>query len=240
MFEGLVHAALMCFTQHDSILRLTQNIIIPAAMEALVRLVVPQLFKQKLGLMSIFAPLKNKYLVVANAIIQPQGATTLGRVLNIGQTPRRLLAGTPIAQITVVDTQDPFNQAMLAAEVEPSTDTPQAGQFHQIPAHDERVKVLTSSGLKLDNTNLTPEQFAQLTELLFQYQDIFCSDYENLPESKLEPYELVLTDYTPVRQRQYPLAPQQEEVMEKYADKLLKAKIVGHSKSAWNAPAILI
>jgi hypothetical protein len=98
--------------------------------------------------------------------------------------------------------------------------------------------VLTSLGLKLDNTNLTPEQFAQLTELLFQYQDIFCSDYENLPESKLQPYELVLTDYTPVRQRQYPLSPLQEEVMEKYADKLLKAKIVAPSKSAWNAPAI--
>jgi hypothetical protein len=99
---------------------------------------------------------------------------------------------------------------------------------------------LTSFGLKLDNTNLTPEQFAQLTELLFQYQDIFCSDCENLPESKLKPYELVLTDYTPIRQKQYPLSPQQEQVMEKYADKLLKAKIVGPSKSAWNAPAILI
>jgi hypothetical protein len=70
---------------------------------------------------------------------------------------------------------------------------------------------LTSLGLKLDKTNLTPEQFAQLTEVLFQYQDIFCSDYENLPESRLEPYELVLTDYTPIRQRQYPLSPQQEE-----------------------------
>jgi hypothetical protein len=240
MFEGLVRASLTRFNERDVVLRLAQNIIIPAATEAIVRLVVPHLFKQKLGLMSTFAPLKNKYLVVANAIIQPQGARTIGRVLNIGQTPRRLRAGTPIACISAIDTQDPFNKAMLAAEGESSTDTSQAGQCHQIPAHEERVKVLTSLGLKLDNTNLTPEQFAQLTELLFQYQDIFCSDYENLPESKLQPYELVLTDYTPVRQRQYPLSPLQEEVMEKYADKLLKAKIVAPSKSAWNAPAILI
>jgi hypothetical protein len=240
MFEGLVRASLTCFTERDAVLRLAQNIIIPAATEALVRLVVPHLFKQKLGLMSTFAPLKNKYLVVANAIIQPQGARTIGRVLNIGQTPRRLRAETPIACISAIDTQDPFNQAMLAAEAEPSADTPQSGPGHQIPEHSERVKALTSLGLKLDNTNLTPEQFAQLTELLFQYQDIFCSDYENLPESKLQPYELVLTDYTPVRQRQYPLSPLQEEVMEKYADKLLNAKIVAPSKSAWNAPAILI
>jgi hypothetical protein len=45
MFEGLVHAALTCFTERDSVLRLAQNIIIPAATEALVRLVVPRLFK---------------------------------------------------------------------------------------------------------------------------------------------------------------------------------------------------
>jgi hypothetical protein len=165
--------------------------------------------------MSTFAPSKNKYLVVANAIIQPQGSTILGRVLNIGQTPRRLRARTPIAHITAVDTQDPFNQAMLAPEVEPTTNASQSGRTQQIPEHDERVKVLTSLGLKLDNTNLTPEQFAQLTVVLFQYRDIFCL-------------------------RQYPLSPQQEEVMEKYADKLLKAKMVGPSKSAWNAPAILI
>jgi hypothetical protein len=190
--------------------------------------------------MSTFAPLKNKYLVVANAIVQPQRSTTMGRILNIGQTPRRLRASTPIAHITSVDTQDPFNQAMLAAEIDPTTNASQSGRFHQMPEHDERVKVLTSLGLRLANTNLTPEQFAQLTELLFQYQDIFCSDYENLPESRLEPYEFVLTDYTPIRQRQYLLSPQQEEVMEKYADKLLKANLVGPCKSARNALAILM
>jgi hypothetical protein len=181
MFEGLVHASLTCFTERDSVLRLAQNIIIPAATEALVRLVVPRLFMRKLGLMSTFAPLKNKYLVVANAIVQPQGSTTMGRILNIGQTPRRLRARTPIAHITSVNTQDPFNQAMLAAEIDPTTNAFQSGRFHQMPEHDERIKVLTSLGLKLENTNLSPEQFAQLTEVLFQYQDIFCSDNENLP-----------------------------------------------------------
>jgi hypothetical protein len=60
MFEGLVHASLTCFTQRDSVLRLAQNIIIPATTEALVKLIVPRLCKRKLGLMSTFAPLKNK------------------------------------------------------------------------------------------------------------------------------------------------------------------------------------
>jgi hypothetical protein len=35
MFDGLVHAALTCFTQRESVLRVAQNVIIPAATEAL-------------------------------------------------------------------------------------------------------------------------------------------------------------------------------------------------------------
>jgi hypothetical protein len=240
MFDGLVHAALTCFAQRDAVLRLTQNVIIPAATEALVRLAVPYLHRHKLGLMSTFAPLKNKYLVVANALVQPKGSFTIGRILNIGQTPRKLRANTPIATIASVDMEDPFNQAMLTEEPEEVEIMESSKGKRQMPEHEERVKILTSLGLQLDNPNLTPEQFAQLTELLFQYQDIFCSDYEQLPISKLPPHELTLTDHTPIRQKQYPLSPQQEQVMEKYVDKLLKAKIVRHSRSPWNSPAILI
>jgi hypothetical protein len=47
MFDGLVHAALTCFTERDSVLRLAQNINIPAEIEALVRLVVPRLYRRK-------------------------------------------------------------------------------------------------------------------------------------------------------------------------------------------------
>jgi hypothetical protein len=115
----------------------------------------------------------------------------MGRILNIGQTPRRLRAKTPIGQITSVDTQDPFNQAMLAADVEQTANSFQSGQYRQVSEHDDRVRILTSLGLMLDNTNLSPEQFAQFTELLFQYQDIFCSDYENLPESRLPPHKVL-------------------------------------------------
>jgi hypothetical protein len=50
MFDGLVHAALTCFAQRDAVLRLTQNVIIPAATEALVRLAVPYLHRHKLRL----------------------------------------------------------------------------------------------------------------------------------------------------------------------------------------------
>jgi hypothetical protein len=175
--------------------------------------------------------MKNKYSVVANAIVQPKGSLAMGRILNIGQTARRLRAKTPIAYITSVDTNDPFNQAMLAVEPEQQEMSNPSVCTRQMPEHDDRVIILASLGLELDNPNLMPEQFVQLTELLFHYQDIFSVDYEQLPVSKLPPHELILTDYTPIRRKQYPLSPQQERVMEKYIDKLIKGNVVRHSRS---------
>jgi hypothetical protein len=191
MFDGLVHAVLTCFTQREAVLRLTQNVIIPAATEALVRLAVRYLHRHKLGLMYTFAPLKNKFLVVANALVQPKGPFTIGRILNIGQTPRKLRANTPIATIMSVDMEDPFDQAMLTEKPEVVETLESARNTRQMPEHEKRVKILTSLWLQLNNPNLTPEQFAQLTELLFQYQDIFCSDYEQLPFSKLPPHDII-------------------------------------------------
>jgi hypothetical protein len=115
--------------------------------------------------MSTFAPLKSKYLVVANALVQPKEAFTMGRILKIGQTARKLRAKTPIATIASIDTTDPFNQAMLAEEPEYTETQQSSNGMRQMPKHQDRVKILASLGLTLDNPNLTPEQFAQLTEL---------------------------------------------------------------------------
>jgi hypothetical protein len=49
-----------------------------------------------------------------------------------------------------------------------------------------------------------------------------------------------LTTDKPRRQKQYPLSPKQEAVMEKIVDKMLQAKIVQFSKSGYNAPAYLV
>jgi hypothetical protein len=58
--------------------------------------------------------------------------------------------------------------------------------------------------------------------------------------SNLPPYEIKLTSNVPIRQKQYPLSPQQEVVMEKIVDKLLQAKIVQPPKSPYKSPVLLI
>jgi hypothetical protein len=164
--------------------------------------------------------LKNKFLV-ANAIVKPKDSYTIGRILNIGLTTRRLRARTPIAYITPIDVNDLFNKAMLSVDTEQQESQEKSPRVTHMPEHADRIPMLKTLGLKLDNPNLTEEQFSQLTALLYEYQDIFCADYENLTTSKLPPYQIKLTNDTPIRQKQNPLSPQQEMVMENYVDKLL-------------------
>jgi hypothetical protein len=240
LFEGLVSAALTRYRDRESVLRLTQDVIFPAATETIVKLFVPSYARRKIGLVETFPQLKNKFLVVANAVVHPKGSYTIGRILNTGLTPRRLRAKTPIARISLIDTSDPFNAAMLSIDDEQETCDKETRRTVQMPEHADRLKLLNIKGLTFDNPDLTEEQFSQLTALLYEYQEIFCADYEQLPMSNLPPYEIKLTSNTPIRQKQYPLSPQQEVVMEKIVDKLLQAKIVQPSKSAYNSPALLI
>jgi hypothetical protein len=201
LFDGLVRAALTRFSDRDSVLRLAQDLIIPAATEVLVKLMVPQRHRRKLGLMEKFSPLKNKFLVVTNAIVKPKGNHTIGRILNIGLTIRRLRAKSPIAYITPIDMNDPFNKAMLSVDTEQQESQEKSPKVTNVPEHADRIRILKALGLKLDNPNLTEEQFSQLTALLYEYQDIFCADYENLPISKLPLYQIKLTNDTPIRQK---------------------------------------
>ena len=240
LYDGLVTASLTRVTDQNSMLRLAQSIIIPAAAEVIAKVFVPRLFQRKTSLMETFAPLKNRFLVTAGALVHPTGRSTICRILNTGLTSQKLRAGTTVAQLSAIDLADPFNAAMLSVDISDKRPTDIGHSNKTVPSHEERIKILETKGLKLDGSPLDVGQFAQLTELLWEYQEIFCADYEQLPTSKLAPYHINLTNDQPIRQRQYPLTPQNERIMEKYVDKLLKAKIVETSHSPWNAPAILI
>ena len=103
-----------------------------------------------------------------------------------------------------------------------------------------RIKALEEIGRKFENQNLTENEISQLISLLYEYKDIFCSDHENLATSNIAERHKNLTNSTPIRQKQYLSSLQQQNVMEKYVDKLLKANILRLSTSAWNSPAIFV
>ena len=66
LYDGLVSASLTRAKDQNSVLKLAQNIIIPAAAEAIVKVIVPRFFQRKTSLMETFAPLKNRFLVTAD------------------------------------------------------------------------------------------------------------------------------------------------------------------------------
>jgi hypothetical protein len=238
LYDGLVRVSLTRNTDRDTFFRLTQDVIFPPRTEAIVKVHVPKRFINKTSLVETFAPIKNKFLLVAGALVHPTKGTTICRVINTGKTPRRLRAKTPIAQISSIDLNDPFNQAMLSLNLTEETHKPV--DKTNMPPHAERQRFLEAKGLAFDNPNLTEEQFSDLTALLYEFQDIFCGPNEQLPVSKLPAYHIHLTDNQPVRQRRYPLSPKQEDLLEQYADKLLAEKVVQPSKSPFNAPALLV
>jgi hypothetical protein len=121
-------------------------------------------------------------------------------MLNSGLTPRKLRANTMVATITSIDVTDPYNKAMLSMNVDDSPPPDTAVNKSKLPSHQERLKFLQTMGFPLDNTNLTEDQFSELTALLYQFQDIFCVDYEQLPVSKLPPCHINLQNTQPIRQ----------------------------------------
>jgi hypothetical protein len=240
LFDGLVNASLTSQRDQTMTLRLAKNVTIPPKTQTALRLLVPPRFQNKTSLLETYEPIKNQFLMVAGALIHPTNHLTVCCVLNAGQTPQKLRKYTPIARISAVDLNDPYNEALLSIDLRHSAQDSVPNAKTELLSHEQRREYLEKLGLTFDESCLSQEQFSKLTALLFEYQEIFCSDVEQLPASKLPPYRINLTNSQPVRQKRYPLSPQHEKLLEQYADKLLKAGIVENSTSPFNSPVLLI
>jgi hypothetical protein len=237
-FDDMVCVPLMRINDRNTVLKLAQDVVIPAATEALMKLSVPRQFQHKTSINETYAPLKNKFLLVQRALIHPKSNFTVCSV-KFRLTPRKLRANTMVATITSIDVNDPYNKAMLSMNVDDSPPPNTAVNKVKLPSHQEQLKFFQTMVFPLDNTNLIEDQFSEIAALLYQFQDIFCVGYEQLPVSKLPPCHINLQNTQPKRQKRYPLPPQQERVLEEHVDKLMRAGIV-LSNIPWNAPAILV
>ena len=227
-----------------ALLKLSQNIIIPPFTEAIVRVRVPSYFIKKPCIMETHEPMKSKKILTVPALIEPQGKSSICRICNFGHTERQLQIGTPIAKLVAVDTTDPEVCMLLSMnqQTPPPQQTADTASCRSSTAnHHERLAALTAIGLKLENDNPTPAQLHELTALLYEYREIFCSQIDDLPLTNLPAYKIkIKPDTKPIRLRRYPLPPIQERILEEYTSKLLKANVVEECESPWNSPAIII
>ena len=92
LYDGLVQAVLSTARDRYFVLSLVHDVVIPAATEAIVKLFVPTRFRYKTSVLETFEPIKNRFLMVAGALVHPTTNYSICRVCNIGNTPRRLKA----------------------------------------------------------------------------------------------------------------------------------------------------
>ena len=240
LFDGLVTASLTTYSDRASILRTAQDVVIPPMSEAIISLHVPPRYRRKTSLVETYEPIKNRFLMVARALIEPKSQYTICPVCIVGRVARKLKADTPLARIIPISGHEFDSLQILPLDVQNDQTSDMTQNEANLPLHEERLRILREKGLELNNDNLTPEQFKQLSALLYEFQEIFCSEYEKLPLSRFPPYHINLKSDKPVRQKRYPLSPHQEQLLERYADRLLAAGIIQKSTSPWNAPALLV
>lgn len=167
--------------------------------EALVKLFVPKRYQNITSVLETYASIKNRFLLAAGTIIHPINHLTMCRILNPGTTSKKLKARMPIAQVSSIDMNDPNNRAMLTVDATEANYSESHNVRSTLPPHDERLKFLETKGLRFENHQMTDQQLAELTALLYEFESIFCADYETLPMSKLPPYHIKLDDDRPLK-----------------------------------------
>ena len=82
----------------------------------------------------------------------------------------------------------------------------------------------------------------QIQLILGNHLDVisFSEDDIGCVKKGVTPHKIVLTDNTPIKQKNYKISPPMREKVEEHVDRLLASDIIGLSDSPWNSPFIPI
>jgi hypothetical protein len=149
-------------------LQLAKSVIIPPKTQAALRLFVPSRFQNKASLLETYEPIKNQFLMVAGALIHPTYHLTVCCVVNGRQEPPKLRKYTPIALISAIDLNDPYNKTFLSLDLRHPVQDNVPNAKTALLSHEQRRECLERIGLTFDESCLTPGQFSKLTALLFE------------------------------------------------------------------------
>jgi hypothetical protein len=183
--------------------------------------------------------LKQRGLGIARILVQPQNRQTLCRIINVRPTQQLLRRGTKLAYLSEIDVSDPFNQAALN------------GVQSQVPLHlsvigeqpsvttiafQDKLDAVTATGLNLQQARqrLSPAQFEELIDLLYQYKHLFITT-DDIPLSNLPPVKIPMKDMTPVRVKPYKLSPEMDDLLHKELTKWRKAGVVESTTSPFSS-----
>ena len=240
LYDRLAVAPLTYNFDRESILSLTKSVTIPPRSEMFVPVKLHRKFVSKTLLVEGCPLLKHRLIAVAAALIEPQFTRSLCRVVNVGDLPKFIKRGTPIATVSYLPIDEQHNSHLLR----PSDQLGQPKCFsiteETLPPHKSRVEALEKIGLSFSESVLTGNDLHELSELLFRNIDLFATDEMSLPGANITPHKFEMDTNRIIHTKQFRQPPHLTAELKRETQKLLNAGIIQRSKSLYNSPAFII
>ena len=237
LMDGLVVTDLVQKDAKMYVLKVEQNVRIPAHTEAKISVMTDRNYKSQLSLIENNRKHVNS-ISIARSLVRPRNQFTVCQIANFSDKTIRLRKGYKIASITPIDENDIENQRLLETKYEDDliTDSKKVQEI----THEDKVTKLQNLGISFEKTELGIDDFEKLISVVYEYRELFDTSVEILPASTLPKMTINLTDEKPFRTPQYRLSPAMQTEVNNQCQKLLKAQIIRPSTSPYNSPVIII
>ena len=244
-YDELVILPLIPLKSQTTILRLSQQVIIPPRTEALVSVTIPHHYRPQLSIVEPLPSMQRRNIGVARIIVQPSQPLSVCRLLNPTDVTITIPTKTPIATIEPLDINLSQNQHLLTQRrsAHPTfVNTITAHKDNVTPdlTHEQKISALTALGLVLDKNELTDPQFEALVSLLYDNKDLFATSFKDLPGTDLVMHKIDTTTEIPFRQRQFRHPPHLENYIEEECQKLYQAGLIEPTESPYNSAVFLV
>ena len=176
--------------------------------------------------------------IVASTLTSVCGKHVKVQVANVGQEdvwlrPRERIGTMHAVSGVQKDYQDfDFTQVSVHEVAVHHTD-------EQTPKHKQSPKSPPLSS-PTPSSDRTPEQQAQLDDLLAKYKEMFVSDDAELGYTKTVKHKIFTTDDIPVNQPFQRVPPSQYQEAKEHIQKLLEQEIIRESHSPYSSPIALV
>ena len=216
--DGLMSVAL---TENESKLaKVRYTALIDKQSEAIIEVKVPKACNNKVVLLEPLPSLPSVKLVGAKCLTKVKKNKACMKVMNPTNSEITLPTDQKIAAICQIEAAIPF---------------PSPGEVKEMksPSGDEQIM------FDIDNSDLSPEQTAQLLAFLEANKDVFSTDYHNLGQSNLHMHRTDTGEARPIRQRFYRRTAEKRAETKRQVKELLEADLIKESDSAWTSPVVL-
>ena len=235
--------------------RLTHTVRVPPHNEAFSSVRLPHNTKYDFhtpAFTKAYPGLQYRGIDIARGIVQPRTHRTVCQIINVTTSMQTIRKGTPLAYLSLIDLNDPFDRDALdgmhhaRADFINSIHQPAASSTTDNPVDatplTDKIKAITDTCLDIQQANerLAAYELAQLVDLLFQYRHLYITDDSQLERANLPKIPIPLSDSIPVRTKPYRLPPVLEAVLNKQLSKLRVAGILEHSTSPYYSSVLLV